>query len=130
VGPPAVAIGLVLATVVALVTGSLRLPPGRGVGAARGSAGSLVSLTLCRWAAAGATAMVLAVPLFGGSSLSRGALVPAALWSWLGGALLLAVALGAVREARGLLPIPVRTGALALGALALAVGATALVVLV
>lgn len=129
VGPPAVAAGLVLASLVALVIGGLRLPPGRDTRTERGSAGSQVTRTLCRWAAAGATAMVLAVPLFGGSSLDPGALVPAALWSWLGGAVVLAAVLGAAPEARGLLPFRVRTGAVALGALVVAAGATALVVL-
>jgi hypothetical protein len=129
VGPPAVAVGLVLAAAMALVTGGLRLPPGGEDEAARGPAGSAVSMSLSRWAAAGATAMVVAVPLFGGSSLEAGALDPGALWWWIGGVVALALALGAAREALVLLPARIQTRVIALIALILAAGATALVML-
>jgi hypothetical protein len=130
VGPPAVAAGLVLAAVVALVVGALRLPPGReGSGEESAPAGSAASLTLSRWAAAGATAMVVAVPVVGGSSLDPGALDPAGLWAWLGGAVALAAALGAGREGLAMLPAGIGRGTVAMAAVVLAAGATALVVL-
>lgn len=92
-GPAAVALGV--AGLVALVAGALRLAPSpdRRQGARGPGAGSSLLLTLARWAAAGATALVVATPL-AGRSLSpavfevRGALV------FIGAAALAAVLLG------------------------------------
>jgi hypothetical protein len=78
VGPPVVTAGLIIAVLVALVAGGFRLPPLReGRGTRRRPAGSAVAAALCRWGAAGATAMVAAVLVAGGSSLSPGAVDPA-----------------------------------------------------
>lgn len=131
VGPPGVAIGLLAAAGVALLSGGLRLPPLRtGRVTRRRPAGSAVAAALCRWAAAGATAMVIAVPLGGGSSLASGAADPIALLWWTGTALGAAVALGAIRAAVSMLVFRGASAtAVALGALALAAMATAAVAL-
>jgi hypothetical protein len=129
VGPPDAAIGLLVAAVVALAAGGLRLPPLRtGRVTHRRPAGSSVAAAMCRWGAAGATAMVLAVPLAGGSSLASGAVDPVALLWWAGTALATALALGAIRAGVSMLVIRrVPVVAIALGALALAALATGLV---
>ncbi|HEV8571472.1 MAG TPA: hypothetical protein VGR49_00305, partial [Actinomycetota bacterium] len=105
VGPPAVTAGLVIAVVVVLVAGGYRLPPLRqGRGTLRRPAGSAVAAALCRWAAAGATAMVAAVLVAGGSSLAPGAVEPVAVVWWAVAAVGAALVLGAVRAALALLP--------------------------
>jgi hypothetical protein len=131
VGPPAAAIGLIVAAAVALVAGGLRLPPLRGGRVTRRRpAGSAVAAALSRWGAAGATAMVLAVPLAGGSSLASGAVDSVALFWWAGTALVAAVGMGAVRAAVSMLVLRrVPMVAMAIGAYALAAVATALVAL-
>ncbi len=131
VGPPAAAIGLLLAAGAALVAGGLRIPPLRsGPVTRRRPAGSAVSAALCRWGAAGATAMVLAVPLAGGSSLASGAVDPVALLWWAATALAAALGLGAIRAAVSMLVLRrVPAVAIAVGALALAALGSGLVAL-
>jgi hypothetical protein len=94
-GPGSAAVALAVAGLVAVVAGALRLAPSpdRRRGAQSRGAGSSLLLTPGRWAAAGATALVVATPL-AGRSLSpavfevRGALV------FMGAAALAAVLLG------------------------------------
>jgi hypothetical protein len=131
VGPPGAAIGLLVAAAVALVAGGLRLPPLRaGRVTRRRPAGSAVAAALCRWGAAGATAMVVAVPLAGGSSLASGGVDPVALLWWAGTALGAAVGLGVLRAAVSMLLLRrVPAVAIAVGGLALAALATGLVAL-
>jgi hypothetical protein len=123
VGPPAVTAGLILAVVVGLSAGAVRLPPLReGGGTRRRPAGSAVAASLCRWGAAGATAMVAAVLVAGGSSLGQGVVDPLSLVRWVGTALGTALFLGAAGAARSVLPerIPRPAMAAAIGALATA----------
>jgi hypothetical protein len=131
VGPPAAAIGLLVAVAVALAAGGLRLPPLRaGRVTRRRPAGSAVAAALCRWGAAGATAMVLAVPLAGGSSLASGSVDPVALSWWAGTAVAAALGLGAIRAAVSILVLRrVRVVAVAVVAFILAALATGLVAL-
>jgi hypothetical protein len=130
VGPPLVTAGLIIAVVVGLVAGGFRLPPLReGRGTRRRPAGSAVAAALCRWGAAGATAMVAAVLVAGGSSLSPGAVDPAGLVWWAVAALGAALVLGAARAAVSLLPARVPPAAAAAGVVALAAAAATLVAL-
>jgi hypothetical protein len=127
VGPPMVAAGLITAALVALVAGGSRLPPlreGRGR-----PAGSALAAALCRWAAAGATAMVVAVLVVGGTSLSLGSVDPVAVTWWGIAAVVAALILGATRAAVSLLPPRVSRTAVAVGAIALAAAAATLVAL-
>ena len=62
-GPALVAVGLILGAVVALSTGSLRVPPEPPAVARR--AGSSLLAALARWAGAGATSMLVAVMVAG-----------------------------------------------------------------
>jgi hypothetical protein len=131
VGPPAAAIGLLAAVAVALLAGGIRLPPLRVRRVTRGRpAGSVVAAALCRWGASGATAMVLAVPLAGGSSLASGAIDPVALLGWAGTALAAALGLGILRAGVSMLVLRrVPMVAIAIGAFALAAATTVLVAL-
>jgi hypothetical protein len=130
VGPPAVAAGLIIAAVVALVAGGFRLPPLReGRGTLRRPAGSAVAAALCRWAAAGATAMVVAVLVAGGTSLSPEVVDPVALVWWAVAAVAAAFVLGACRAAVSLLPRRVSRTGFAVGVMGLAAAAATLVAL-
>jgi hypothetical protein len=127
VGPPVVTGGLIVAVVVVLVAGAFRLPaPSEGRGRSR-PAGSAVAVALCRWAAAGATAMVAGVLLAGGSSLAPGALDPVALARWVGAAVGAALVLGAAPPALSLLSRRVPRVAISVGVVVLAVAAATLV---
>lgn len=124
VGPPAAATGLLLAALVMLAAGSLRLAPERGAEAGAGGGGSLI-VTLCRWSLAGATALAAAAFLVGGSDgvLPAGRAFDAALLPLFLAAIAGAATLGAARALVGTLPTPVRPlagwAAALLGAIAL-----------
>lgn len=94
-GPVPAAVGLVVAALVALAAGALRLAPSpdRRRGAQSRGAGSSLLMTPGRWAAAGATALVVATPLAGRSLSPAVFEVPGAL-VFLGAAALAAVLLG------------------------------------
>jgi hypothetical protein len=65
VGPPMAAAGLLLAALVIVAAGALRLAPERGTEPGAGGGGALI-LTLCRWSLAGATALAAGAFLVGG----------------------------------------------------------------
>ena len=128
-GPAMAAAGLIVATLVLLASGALRLPTvppadrrGRGM---RATAGTTLLLRLCRWSVAGATSVLAGVLLAGGGlePFSVDALLPA-----VGGAVGVAVALGAAIA--GLSKVPERWQLAVPGvALILAGAAAAMVVL-
>jgi hypothetical protein len=104
VGPPLASIGLVLAALVAVACGALRLAPERAAETGTGGGSSLL-VTLCRWSLSGATVLVAAAFLAGGEkTLAAGwppdpALLPALLTAAMG-----ALFLGGVRAALDALP--------------------------
>jgi hypothetical protein len=124
VGPPTAAAGLLLAALVLIAAGSLRLAPERGAEAGAGGGGSLV-VTLCRWSLAGATSLAAAAFLMGSDEgvLTAGRLFDRVLLPLLPAAIAGAVTLGGVRALVGLLPTAIRPlagwAAALLGAVAL-----------
>ena len=73
VGPPIAAVGLGLATLAFVVAGAVRLVPrSEAVRAGGRRPGSALLIGLCRWAVAGATAMVAAVLVAGGDMATLG----------------------------------------------------------
>jgi hypothetical protein len=123
VGPPLATTGLILATLVGLACGALRLAPERAAETGTGGGSSLL-VTLCRWSLSGATVLVAAAFLAGGeNTLAAGwpldpALLPALLTATAG-----ALFLGGVRAALDALPWSIRLlagwGAALLAAVAL-----------
>lgn len=123
VGPPLASAGLILAALVVVSCGALRLPPERAAEPETGGGPSLL-VTMCRWALTGATVLVAAAFLVGGENTLTAAwpldtaLVPVLLTA-AGGALLL----GGIRAVLDSLPWSMRLlagwGAALLAAVAL-----------
>jgi hypothetical protein len=104
VGPPLASIGLILAALVVVFCGALRLAPERAAEPGTGGGSSLL-VTMCRWSLSGATVLVAAAFLAGGENTLTAAwpldtaLLPGVLTA-VGGALLF----GGVRAAFDALP--------------------------
>jgi len=108
VGPPLASTGLILAALVGVACGALRLPPERAAETGTGGGASLL-VTLCRWSLSGATVLIAAAFLAGGGKTFAAALPPdAALLPGLLTALVGAVFLGGVRAALDALPWSIR----------------------
>jgi hypothetical protein len=108
VGPPLASAGLILAAVVGVAAGALRLAPERADEAGTGGGSSLL-VTLCRWSLCGATVLVAAAFLAGGERTLGAAWPPdpailPVLLTAVGGALFL----GGVRAALDALPWSIR----------------------
>lgn len=108
VGPPLASTGLILAALVGVACGALRLAPERAAETGTGGGSSLL-VTMCRWSLSGATVLVAAAFLAGGENTLTAAwpLDPALLPGLLiavGGALFL----GGVRAALDALPWSMR----------------------
>ena len=67
VGPPMASTGLILAVLVVISCGALRLPPERAAESGAGGGSSLL-VTMCRWSLSGATVLVAAAFLTGGEN--------------------------------------------------------------
>jgi hypothetical protein len=126
VGPVPVLGGLVVAMVIALAAGAVRLPGAHDLrrGPGRPAAGAIL-VSLCRWAGAGATALLVASVVAGPGPLGG---TPADLLVFIAAAAAAAVVLGLAGALLAVLPRGARAGAWAVGAVLL-VGAAVLVVL-
>jgi hypothetical protein len=123
VGPPLATAGLIMAVLVVVAAGALRLPPERGNEAGTGG-GPSVLVALCRWSLSGATVLVAGAFLAGGEPALGGGwpldrtLLPVVLAAAAG-----ALLLGGIRAALDSLPRSVRPlagwAAAVLGAIAL-----------
>jgi hypothetical protein len=107
VGPPAAAAGLLLAALIMVGAGSLRLAPARGEEAGAGGGGSLL-VTLCRWSLAGATVLAAGAFIVGGSQATLAGGLGRALLPLLLAATVAAAILGGLRAAVETLPPAIR----------------------
>lgn len=108
VGPAVASTGLILAALVVVSCGALRLAPERAAEPGIGGGSSLL-VTLCRWSLSGATVLVAAAFLVGGENiLTAGWLLDPALFPALLTAVAGALLLGAIRAALDALPWTMR----------------------